>query len=122
MEVDHIVDFIYAELQFSPSSITISHHLTNKRGRGMQKSKLDNIHSSYEPKTDGIPLIDSCVDTVLINAPFGTKHNAGIDVGFWQLDVDWLGLVYIHFTNHRPELICKRKLLNGIWALRWLLR
>ena len=82
MEVDHIVDFIHAELQFTPSSTTISQPLTNKRGGGKQKSKLHNIHSSYEPKTDGIPLIDSCVDTVLINPPFGTKHNAGIDVGF----------------------------------------
>mmetsp|Transcript_19234 Transcript_19234/g.55858 ORF Transcript_19234/g.55858 Transcript_19234/m.55858 type:complete len:294 (-) Transcript_19234:318-1199(-) len=32
--------------------------------------------------SDGIPLKDRCVDTVLTNPPFGTKHNAGIDVQF----------------------------------------
>lgn len=31
---------------------------------------------------DGIPLQNDCVDTVLTNPPFGTKHNAGIDVQF----------------------------------------
>jgi putative methylase len=31
---------------------------------------------------DGIPLQANCVDTVLTNPPFGTKHNAGIDVQF----------------------------------------
>ena len=33
---------------------------------------------------DGIPLQDDCVDTVLTNPPFGTKHNAGIDVQFLE--------------------------------------
>lgn len=31
---------------------------------------------------DGIPLADNSVDTVITNPPFGTKHNAGIDVQF----------------------------------------
>merc|ERR1712045_32623 len=31
---------------------------------------------------DGIPLTSNSVDTVLTNPPFGTKHNAGIDVSF----------------------------------------
>jgi predicted RNA methylase len=31
---------------------------------------------------DGIPLQSKCVDTVLTNPPFGTKHNEGIDVTF----------------------------------------
>lgn len=31
---------------------------------------------------DGIPLRNKCVDTVVTNPPFGTKHNAGIDVQF----------------------------------------
>jgi predicted RNA methylase len=31
---------------------------------------------------DGIPLPCNCVDTCLTNPPFGTKHNAGIDLRF----------------------------------------
>jgi predicted RNA methylase len=31
---------------------------------------------------DGLPLMDNCVDTVVTNPPFGTKHNAGMDVRF----------------------------------------
>lgn len=31
---------------------------------------------------DGLPLQDRCVDTVVTNPPFGTKHNAGMDVRF----------------------------------------
>jgi predicted RNA methylase len=31
---------------------------------------------------DGIPLPSNCVDTCLTNPPFGTKHNAGMDLRF----------------------------------------
>lgn len=31
---------------------------------------------------DGVPLRSNCVDTVLTNPPFGTKHNAGMDIRF----------------------------------------
>ena len=31
---------------------------------------------------DGLPIASNCVDTVLTNPPFGTKHNAGIDLTF----------------------------------------
>jgi len=33
-------------------------------------------------EADGIPMADRSVDTVITNPPFGTKHNAGIDVQF----------------------------------------
>ena len=50
-------------------------------GRGSQPSHQTKSILILDGK-DGIPLQDNCVDTVLTNPPFGTKHNAGIDVQF----------------------------------------
>ena len=43
---------------------------------------IDSNHDNDDD--DGVPLPDGCVDTVLTNPPFGTKHNEGIDVRFLQ--------------------------------------
>ena len=54
------------------------------RGRGRQRTAPRPAQSTTPTVTDddGIPLQDKCVDTVLTNPPFGTKHNAGMDVQF----------------------------------------
>ena len=54
---------------------------SGRGGRGSQSSTQTKSKLILDGK-DGIPLVDSCVDTVLTNPPFGTKHNAGIDVQF----------------------------------------
>lgn len=53
-----------------------------KAGRGRGKHQ-HTPQLSLDPNVpDGLPLRDNCVDTVLTNPPFGTKHNAGINVRF----------------------------------------
>jgi predicted RNA methylase len=52
------------------------------RGRGRQ-SQQQQVVKSLDPNAhDGLPLRDNCVDTVVTNPPFGTKHNAGMDIRF----------------------------------------
>ena len=95
MELEHVVDFIQAELKYIPSSTSSSDGPTKygkpkHRQKNSQRRHLlsrENLGSAgmangIEEFDDGIPLRSKCVDTVLINPPFGTKHNAGIDVGF----------------------------------------
>lgn len=86
---DVIVDFIQAELQHVPSSSSRNHHQGRRSSTTIRKKKptatvttsdVERIHDFGDD--DGIPLSSNCVDTVLINPPFGTKHNAGIDVAF----------------------------------------
>jgi predicted RNA methylase len=50
-----------------------------KGGRGQQQQSTVSLDPDAP---DGLPLRDNCVDTVVTNPPFGTKHNAGIDVRF----------------------------------------
>lgn len=50
-----------------------------KGGRGQQQHSTVSLDPDAP---DGLPLRDNCVDTVVTNPPFGTKHNAGIDVRF----------------------------------------
>lgn len=61
------------------------------RGRGKGRGSANASSHHVNPVTvtldssnedDGIPLPSNCVTTVLTNPPFGTKHNAGIDVTF----------------------------------------
>jgi rRNA N6-adenosine-methyltransferase METTL5 len=51
---------------------------SKERGKHAQQRIL-----TMDPNApDGLPLLDNCVDTVVTNPPFGTKHNAGMDVRF----------------------------------------
>jgi predicted RNA methylase len=53
------------------------------RGKGGRGGQQQSSSVSLDPDApDGLPLRDNCVDTVVTNPPFGTKHNAGIDVRF----------------------------------------
>jgi len=74
------------------------HHKHAKGGRGPRgrgHNNHNNTSSTQQVRdeiladgsgTDGIPLPDNCVDTVLTNPPFGTKHNnAGMDLRFLRV-------------------------------------
>lgn len=52
------------------------------RGRASSQSSSDTMAILILDGKDGIPFGNKSVDTVLTNPPFGTKHNAGIDVQF----------------------------------------
>jgi predicted RNA methylase len=50
-------------------------------GRGATFQTATDTRAILIPDdSDGMPFQDNSVDTVLTNPPFGTKHNAGIDV------------------------------------------
>ena len=61
--------------------------------------------------------INSCVifqfDTVLMNPPFGTKHNKGIDLAFVRKGLDLLaegGSLYsLHKTSTRDHIVRKAR-------------
>jgi predicted RNA methylase len=95
-DISTTVDFIQSTLKYTPSS-SVTNKTRNPRGRGGKKlanslkQKVTNSTLkggdgdslvSGDDDDDGIPLKSKCVDTVLINPPFGTKGNAGIDIGF----------------------------------------
>lgn len=61
----------------------------SKSGRGSGRGGRTSRGAPQPPTAtldpnapDGLPLLDGCVDTVVTNPPFGTKHNAGMDVRF----------------------------------------
>jgi len=106
LEDDCVVEFILAKVSHTPSMISEATNRSvkgrggrgkggrgGKRGRGGRHGNNHNQGRTLEPNIcttkplngdddDGIPLLPNCVDTVLTNPPFGTKHNAGIDVSF----------------------------------------
>ena len=112
VELEDSIHFIQAQVKMKPlppgmkSSNNNSHHKggrgggRGKGGRGRGRGRGGGRGSSSSPADasattistkdriimddmDGIPLRDGCVDTVLVNPPFGTKpNNAGIDVQF----------------------------------------
>lgn len=97
--------------QQQPERISQHHHLQRKGGRharrkGPEQHKIQTRETPVElavqststassslslplgvanPQYDGIPLPTNCVDTVITNPPFGTKHNAGIDMQFLRV-------------------------------------
>lgn len=89
VDLDDCIEFIQAKVnmksQPKQSSNSRKQRSGGKRGgrggRGSQSS-IQTKSLIIMDHTDGIPLKDCCVDTVLTNPPFGTKMNAGIDVQF----------------------------------------
>ena len=97
------VEFILAKVQMKKGNVEVHQKKSLKggdgrgRGRGRsrgrggrggkgsqpaEKTKARLIHNGVDG-TDGIPLRDNFVDTVLTNPPFGTKSdNQGIDLQF----------------------------------------
>jgi len=96
-DISTTIDFIQSTLKYAPSS-SVTNKTRNQRGRGGKKlanSLKQKVTNSTlkglkgwdgdslvvgDDNDDGIPLKSKCVDTVLINPPFGTKGNAGIDI------------------------------------------
>lgn len=82
-------------------------------GRDFRSSLPEQASSPLEPPQemnpvkDGIPLASNCVDTVLTNPPFGTKHNAGIDVSFLRTAIRLArrSVYSFHKTSTRSYLI-----------------
>lgn len=99
MELTNVVDFIQAKLRHRQSlpCDKIAKSERFRGGRGARERGKD-LRSRNQPRAfvpslesnrfdssvvdDGIPLHSKCVDTVIINPPFGTKNNAGIDIAF----------------------------------------
>lgn len=96
-----VFEFVLAQVKHTTSSTSIGNgggrgRGKGGRGRGGRSSKgrrpslspnLVTQTSNSDPKSlgnndDGVPLPTNFVDTVITNPPFGTKHNAGIDVSF----------------------------------------
>lgn len=96
-----VFEFILAAVKHVPTATTKTRGNDRRqrgkggRGKGSGKGRYGNHHqqqqqqqqntiavSLNENDDDGIPISSNCVDTVLTNPPFGTKHNAGIDVTF----------------------------------------
>lgn len=86
-------------------------------GRGRRGGRNSNRSSSRQTGTasmilthdDGIPFRENCVDTVLTNPPFGTKHNAGIDVQFLRTATRLArkAVYSFHKTSTRDHLLRK---------------
>jgi hypothetical protein len=56
--------------------------MTNPLDEDTTDSTEDKHHHRYKYYDDGLPFASNCVDTVITNPPFGTKHNAGMDLQF----------------------------------------
>ena len=72
-----------------------------------EEQSSNNDSSGRNQNKDGIPLVSNCVDTVLTNPPFGTKHNAGIDVTFLKAAVRLArhSVYSFHKSSTRPYLL-----------------
>ncbi|CAB9529119.1 methyltransferase like 5 [Seminavis robusta] len=94
------------------------------RGRGKGRSSQNQQYQHAAPvltnpllqkqkqqptvPTDGLPQLHSnCVDTVVTNPPFGTKHNAGMDLQFLQTAIRLArrAVYSFHKTSTRPFLV-----------------
>jgi predicted RNA methylase len=93
LELEDCISFILAKVGYkvAPSKPSRQHDKGRssrghgrKSGRGRGRNSSNRAESATVILTDddGVPLQDNCVDTVLTNPPFGTKHNAGVDVQF----------------------------------------
>lgn len=97
-DVPCVFEFILAAVRHEPTASSKTHGNDKRqrgkggRGKGRGKGRCGNHQQQKQKNTitvplnekddDGIPISSNCVDTVLTNPPFGTKHNAGIDVTF----------------------------------------
>ncbi|CAB9529436.1 Methyltransferase-like protein 5 (Partial), partial [Seminavis robusta] len=94
------------------------------RGRGKGRSSQNQQYQHAAPvltnpllqkqkqqptvPNDGLPQLHSnCVDTVVTNPPFGTKHNAGMDLQFLQTAIRLArrAVYSFHKTSTRPFLV-----------------
>jgi predicted RNA methylase len=93
VELEDTIHFVKAKVKTGKTSSSVAKNKPPSRkgggrhgqrrggGRGSQPGNETKAMLILDDK-DGIPMRSRCVDTVLTNPPFGTKHNAGIDVQF----------------------------------------
>lgn len=84
LEVEDRILFIQAQVATRPRA-TASASSAKKTPRGRKPQQQQKQADPLPPCTTGFPLPENCVDTVLTNPPFGTKHNQGMDVQFLEL-------------------------------------
>ena len=97
LELEDRVSFLLARVEggMNNDKTQRSSRSTRNQGRGGRKGnnrhvaghgratnkKVEQQQVTYL-EDGGLPLQGNCVDTVLTNPPFGTKHNAGMDIQF----------------------------------------
>lgn len=120
------VDFIQAELKYVPSTTTTTttprRHKNNKRNPCFTKTNTktnttssktySSDTSTYNTMDDGIPLNSNSVDTVLINPPFGTKNNAGLDVAFLKAGCRLARTAVYSFHKSSTRDFLRKKIQN----------
>ncbi|GMI54300.1 hypothetical protein ScalyP_jg9966 [Parmales sp. scaly parma] len=75
------------------------------------EEELDFVFAkvNLEGEHDGLPFLDNSFDTVLTNPPFGTKHNAGIDVAFLKAGIRLAsGSVYSFHKSATRDFLLKK--------------
>jgi putative methylase len=129
LEIEHCIHFCLARLSSTGNRDTERPHLC-KGKRNNKRNASANHHKqqiSAQPVTrklpldssnDGLPLRSKIVDTVLVNPPFGTKNNAGMDVRFLQTAVRLArrAVYSFHKTTTRAYL---QKLVTDQWKLQF---
>jgi rRNA N6-adenosine-methyltransferase METTL5 len=129
------VEFVLAKLRAPPKNSTDHQHKPSKakggRGRGQRGKGRGGRHgqngtsqnqqyqhaapilanpliaTTEDHYEDGLPFPSKCVDTVITNPPFGTKHNAGMDLQFLRTAIRLArrAVYSFHKTSTRPFLI-----------------
>jgi putative methylase len=90
---------------------------SGRGGRGQPSAPSSRTVTVLDPGApDGLPLQNKCVDTVVTNPPFGTKHNAGMDVRFLKAATRLArrAVYSFHKTSTRDYLL---KLITQEWKL-----
>merc|ERR1712179_271088 len=80
----------------------------------LEDFEMDNVDLVNIDVTDLGPDWKQRVDTVVMNPPFGTKHNKGLDMKFYRLAWKWPPELCIHSTKVQPEIMsCPRQRSGG---------
>ena len=85
----------------------------------IQEFDIDNINVIRGDVLQLPRFIVPCFDTVIMNPPFGTKNNEGIDMEFLDVALELLnpgGVVYSFHKSSTRDYIIKRCLSNGYIA------
>ena len=122
LDVDHKIDFIQAELNYSPDFPSQEKENTKGKKKSSKRTNRKRYATSrkldaelnlevpcYQQIDDGIPLLTKSVDTVVTNPPFGTKNNPGIDVAFLATAcrISRKSIYSFHKTSTRKFLLNK---------------
>mmetsp|Transcript_42330 Transcript_42330/g.102291 ORF Transcript_42330/g.102291 Transcript_42330/m.102291 type:complete len:215 (+) Transcript_42330:1528-2172(+) len=116
VELDDTTNFILARVRIGSNSRVANKGASKRkgtgrgggrgRGRGVRSPQRSTKEILIEGLSDGIPMKDNCVDTVISNPPFGTKMNEGIDAQFLRSATRLArkAVYSFHKTSTRPFL------------------